>query len=102
MTKAEIITKLAKKTGIHKMEVQIVVEELFQLIQSTMLEGKSIHFKGFGKFYNKKRAAKFARNLSDNTAILIQEHYVPSLKPAQSFIDQVREKVKVNIEERSA
>jgi DNA-binding protein HU-beta len=95
MTKAEVIAKLAKKTGIDKLDIQVVVESLFQLIQSAMLEGDSIQFKGFGKFVNKKRGKKLARNLSNNTAILIEEHYVPTLKPSKAFINQVKESVKM-------
>jgi DNA-binding protein HU-beta len=95
MTKAETVTKIAKKTGIDKPDVQIVLEALFQVIQSAMAEGKSVYFKGFGRFVNKKRAKKVARNLSDNTAIIIDEHYVPTLKPSKAFVTKIRETVKV-------
>jgi DNA-binding protein HU-beta len=91
MTKVDVIVKIAKKTGMNKLDVQVVVEELFQLIQASMLTGESIHFKGFGKFLVKKRKQKIARNLSDNTAMVIKEHYVPSLKPYKAFVDQVKE-----------
>ncbi|MEM7055599.1 MAG: HU family DNA-binding protein [Bacteroidota bacterium] len=93
MTKAEVITKIAKKTGIHKPDVQIVVEAVFQVIQGAMAEGESVYFKGFGKFVNKKRAKKIARNLSKNTAIIIDEHYVPTLKPSKNFVAKIREAV---------
>mgnify|MGYP005847723877 CR=1 FL=1 len=94
MTKIEVIAKLTHKTGIPKPDIQVVMEELFQLIQDTMLQGESVHFKGFGKFLNKKRAQKLGRNLSDNTAIIIDEHYIPSFKPAKAFITKVKETVK--------
>ena len=41
-------------------------------------------------FHNKKRAKKTARNISKNTAIIIPEHFVPSFKPAKTFVDKVR------------
>ena len=46
----------------------------------------------------KKRAKKTARNISKNTAIIIPEHFVPSFKPAKTFVDKVRtgNKAKVN------
>lgn len=90
MTKAEVISKLAKKTGIHKADVQILVEELLQLIQTSLITGESVEFRGLGKFLNKKRRKKIARNLADNTALIIEEHYIPSFKPAKAFINQVR------------
>lgn len=94
MTKAEIITKIAKQTGIHKPDVELVVEALFQAIQDAMSSGESVYFKGFGKFINKKRAKKVARNLADNTAILLEEHYVPTLKPSQAFRTLIKATVK--------
>jgi uncharacterized membrane protein YfcA len=39
---------------------------------------------------NKKRAKKIARNISKNTSITIDEHFVPSFKPAKVFIEQVK------------
>jgi DNA-binding protein HU-beta len=95
MTKAEVIAKLTKKTGINKTDVQIVVEELLQLIQTSIITGESVQFKGFGKFFNKKRGKKVARNLADNTALIIEEHYIPSLRPAKAFINQVKANIRV-------
>lgn len=94
MNKAKIVTKIARQTGINKPDVGMVVEALFQAIQDAMASGESVYFKGFGRFINKKRAKKVARNLANNTAILLEEHYVPSLKPSQAFITQIKETVK--------
>lgn len=94
MTKAEVIAKLTKKTGMDKLEVQVIVEGLFELIKEQMLLGETIHFKGFGKFFNKKRKQKIARNLADNTAIVIGEHYVPVLKPSKAFMQGIKEKLR--------
>ena len=55
-----------------------------------MAEGENIYVRGFGSFVNKKRAKKIARNISQNTAIVIDEHYVPSFKPSKVFVEQVK------------
>ena len=94
MNKIDVIYKIAIKTGIDRQDVKLIVENLLQVIQDSMLEGKAIHFKGFGKFYNKKRAKKIARNLTDNTAIIIESHYVPILKISSNFINKIRANVK--------
>ncbi len=49
------------------------------------------------RFVNKKRAKKIARNISKNTAIVIDEHFVPSFKPSKVFIEQVKVSDKVKI-----
>jgi DNA-binding protein HU-beta len=53
-----------------------------------------VHFKGFGRFFNKKRSKKIARNLISNTALIIDAHYVPSLKFSQDLVDKVKEALK--------
>lgn len=94
MTQAEVVSQIVKQTGIHKLDVQVVVKLLFQVIKNTMISGESVHFKGFGKFVNKKRARKIARNLATNTALILDEHYVPTMKPARNFMMQIREQAK--------
>ena len=81
MTKAEVISKISEQTGIDKSDVQVTVEALFSVIKNSMAEGENIYVRGFGSFVNRKRAKKVARNISKNTAIIIDEHYVPNFKP---------------------
>ncbi|HPW26822.1 MAG TPA: HU family DNA-binding protein, partial [Tenuifilaceae bacterium] len=50
--------------------------------------------RGFGSFIVKKRAQKTARNISKNTTIIIPEHYIPSFKPAKTFVNKVKNHVK--------
>lgn len=98
MTKAEIISKISDQTGIDKADVQVAVEALFSVVKQSMAEGENIYVRGFGSFVNKKRAKKVARNISKNTAIIIDEHFVPSFKPSKVFIEKIKnsEKVKKN------
>jgi DNA-binding protein HU-beta len=95
--KSEIISEIARKTGINRSDVQLAIEVLFQSIQSTISERGQVHFRGFGSFLLKKRAKKVARNISQNTAIVIEEHYIPSFKPSKSFVDKIKAKVKDSI-----
>lgn len=90
MTKAEIIAEIATKTGIEKAQVQEAVESFFKVVRNSMIEGKNVYFRGFGSFVIKKRAKKIARNISKNTAMVIDEHYIPSFKPAKTFVDKVK------------
>lgn len=90
MTKAEVISKISEQTGIDKADVQVTVEALFSVIKTSMAEGDNIYVRGFGSFVNRRRAKKVARNISKNTAIIIDEHYVPSFKPSKVFIEKVK------------
>ncbi len=94
MTKAQVIAEIAAKTGIEKVDVQETVETFFKVIKTNMIEGKNVYVRGFGSFVVKKRAKKTARNISKNTAIIIPEHFVPSFKPAKTFVEKVKSSVK--------
>lgn len=95
MTKAEVITKIADQTGIDKADVQITVEAFFSVVKNSMASGENIYVRGFGSFVNKKRAKKVARNISKNTAIVIDEHFVPSFKPSKVFVEKIKSSPKV-------
>jgi len=95
VTKAEIIAQISEKTGIDKNDVTTTVETFFSVVKDKMSEGESIYVRGFGSFVNKKRAQKIARNISKNTAITIEAHYIPSFKPSKMFVEKVKTKVKV-------
>ncbi len=89
MTKAEIVTKIAKKTGLDKEEVLTVVEQLMGTIKESLIEGEPVYLRGFGSFIIKERATKTARNISKDKAIIIPAHNIPAFKPAKSFMAEV-------------
>lgn len=95
MTKADVIAQIADKTGIDKSDVTTTVEALFTVVKDSMAEGENIYVRGFGSFVNRKRAKKIARNISKNTAIVIDEHFVPSFKPSKVFIEQIKDSDRV-------
>ena len=92
MTKSDIINEIVKETGIDKITVQKIVETLMGTVKESLAKDKNVYLRGFGGFIVKKRAQKTARNISKNTPIIIPEHYVPSFKPAKSFINKVKNK----------
>ena len=95
MTKADVISQIADKTGIDKADVSVAIEAFFNVVKNSMADGENIYVRGFGSFVNKKRARKIARNISKNTAIVIDEHYVPSFKPSKVFINKIKNSSKV-------
>lgn len=97
MTKADVINRIAEKTGIDKADVTTTVETLFAVVKDSMAEGENIYVRGFGSFVNKKRAKKIARNISKNTAIVIDEHYVPNFKPSKVFVEQIKTSDQVKV-----
>lgn len=95
MTKAEVIAEISDKTGIEKTDVSATVEAFFSVVKSSLAEGENIYVRGFGSFINKKRAKKVARNISKNTAIIIDEHFIPSFKPSKVFVEKIKGSSKI-------
>lgn len=89
MTKAEIVTKIAKKTGLDKDEVLVVLEQFMTTVKDSLVNEEPVYLRGFGSFIVKERATKTARNISKDTAIIIPAHNIPAFKPAKTFIAQV-------------
>lgn len=97
MTKADIINEIAEKTGVDKADVNATVEAFLSVVKNNMASGQNIYIRGFGSFINKKRKKKIARNISRNTAIVIDEHYIPAFKPAKIFVNKIKNSEKVKL-----
>ena len=90
MTKAEIVSEIAAKTGLEKQVVLTVVEGMMDTIKTSMINGNEVFLRGFGSFIIKHRAVKTARNISKNTTIIIPAHNIPAFKPAKEFMEKVK------------
>lgn len=90
MTKAEIVSEIAAKTGLEKQVVLTVVEGMMDTIKTSMINENEVFLRGFGSFIIKHRAEKTARNISKNTTIIIPAHNIPAFKPAKEFMEKVK------------
>ena len=90
MTKADIVSEIAKKTGVEKTQIQTIVEAFMEEVKISLEKEENVYLRGFGSFIIKKRAEKVARNISKNTTITIPEHNIPAFKPSKSFVAKVK------------
>ncbi len=90
MRKSDLISNIANKTGIPKVDVLVTVETLIKEIKSNLSNGENIYIRGFGSFILKKRAAKIGRNIKKNTAVHIPAHFIPAFKPSKEFVKDVQ------------
>ena len=94
MTKAEVVNEIAQKTGIEKIAIMTIVEELMTVIKGSLTEGENVYLRSFGSFIVRKRAEKTGRNISKNTTVIIPAHNIPAFKPAKSFMADVKNSTK--------
>ena len=95
MTKADIVNKIADKTGVEKVAVLATVEAFMDSVKSSLSDGNNVYLRGFGSFIVKERAEKTGRNISKNESIIIPAHNIPAFKPAKTFVETVKTNVKV-------
>ena len=91
MTKAEIASEIAKRTGVDKPSVLAVVENFMDVVKESLASGENVYVRGFGSFIIKERAQKPARNISRKTTIIIPAHKIPALKPCNTIKEMVAE-----------
>ena len=92
MTKADIVSEIAKTTGIDRANVLETVEKFMEVVKDSLVHGENVYLRGFGSFIIKVRSEKTARNISKNTTIIIPEHKIPAFKPAKVFMEEVKNK----------
>ena len=90
MTKADIVSEIAKKTGVEKTQIQTIVEAFMDEVKGSLENNENVYLRGFGSFIIKTRAEKVARNISKNTTITIPAHNGPAFKPAKSFAAKIK------------
>ncbi|MDE6078589.1 MAG: integration host factor subunit beta [Duncaniella sp.] len=92
MTKADIVNEISKSTGIERAVVLVTVEKFMETVKDSLINGENVYLRGFGSFIIKVRSEKTARNISQNTTIIIPEHRIPAFKPARVFMEEVKER----------
>lgn len=90
MTKNDLVNEISSNTGIDKQTSMILVEAFMQTVKNSLSNEENVYLRGFGSFIIKKRAEKTARNIFQNTTIIIPEHNIPAFKPAKEFLDSVK------------
>jgi len=93
MNKTELITKLAKKTGLTQAKAAVAVDALFNankgLIAVELGAGRRVTLPGFGGFTVRKRAARQGRNPATGAAIKIPARSYPAFKVGKTLKEKV-------------
>ena len=50
MTKADIVSEIAKSTGVEKVQVQAIVEAFMDSIKTSLTNKNNVYLRGFGSF----------------------------------------------------
>ena len=90
MKKAEIIAKIAEKSGLTNAESEKALEAVLDTIKESLAAGEKITFLGFGSFSVRERPAHTGRNLQTKEEIEIPAGKTPVFKAGKALKDCVK------------
>jgi DNA-binding protein HU-beta len=89
MNKAELIERVAEKTGKTKKEAGQAVDAILNAISEALKSGEKVTLIGFGNFEVRDRAARTGRNPQTGEEIKIEASKVPAFKPGKKLKEAV-------------
>ncbi len=89
MTKAEMIARVAKKTGASQAMTGKVLDSALDEVKALLAKGGAISFTGFGSFSVSKRSARKGRNPQTGAAMTIPASKVTRFRPGKGLRDAV-------------
>ena len=89
MNKADLISAVAKDTGLTKVAAEAAVASVFDNITETLKKGEKVTWIGFGSFEVRERAARTGVNPQTKEKIKIKATKVPAFKAGKALKDVV-------------
>jgi DNA-binding protein HU-beta len=92
MTKAELISAVAEKSGLKKVDAEKAVAAFIASVTTALKKGDKLSLVGFGTFSTAKRAARKGQNPQTGKKINIPAATVPKFKPGKTLKEAVNSK----------
>ncbi|NPA15860.1 MAG: HU family DNA-binding protein [Deferribacteres bacterium] len=90
MTKAELVSYIAKEAGITKATAEKALNAFIKGVTEALSKGEKVTLVGFGTFYVAERAARKGRNPQTKEEIIIPAAKVPKFKPGKLLKESVK------------
>jgi DNA-binding protein HU-beta len=94
VTKAELVTAVAGKAGITKVDAEKAVKGLIDAVGKCLKKGDKVSLVGFGTFSTAKRAARQGQNPQTGKKINIPASVYPKFKAGKGLKEVVNGKKK--------
>lgn len=90
MTKADLVNTISRSTGIERVVTLEIIEAFMKTVKESLANGENVYLRGFGSFIVKERAQKVARNISQQTSIILPKRRVPAFKASKLFSETMK------------
>ncbi len=94
MNKADLVAKVAEKSGLTKKDAEKAINALVASVQEALVKKDKVQLIGFGTFEVKERAARTGRNPQTGEAIKIAASKAPVFKVGKALKDAVNKSKK--------
>lgn len=90
MNKSELVSEVARKTGLSRRESEVGVQTMLDLIAKEIAKGGKVTLTGFGTFDVGKRKARAGVNPRTGDPIKIAASKMPRFKPSRAMRDKIK------------
>ena len=88
MNKAELVSKMAEKSGLTKKEAEAAFNAFMSSVQDALVNNEKVQLVGFGTFETRERAARQGRNPRDPEQVIdIPASKAPVFKAGKGLKD---------------
>jgi len=89
VTKVELVSQVAAKTGMTKKDAAACVDAMLAVIEDALRSGDKVQLTGFGTFEVRERAARTGRNPQTGEEIEISARRLPVFRAGKLLKDSV-------------
>ncbi len=89
MNKAELIDKIAKDSGVTKVQANDALDAFTNAVVGSLKKGDKVTLVGFGTFSVSERSARNGRNPQTGEVIKIKARKVPRFKAGKEFSTKI-------------
>ena len=89
MNKAELITKMAEKSGLTKKDTETALRGFIESVTEALENKEKVQLVGFGTFETRERAAREGRNPQTGKTMKIEACKAPKFKAGKALKDAV-------------
>lgn len=90
VTKADLVDIISDSSGLTKKQVHDVVDSFLNEIKNSLINNKTLEFRGFGTFEIKIRKGRDrARNPKTGEIVQVSDHGVVSFRPGKELKEAI-------------
>ena len=89
LTKTDLVERIAERNDCSPAEAKDVLEELLEIIKSTLASGEDLMISGFGKFQVNEKHPRKGRNPATGNSMMLEKRRVVTFKISGKLRDLI-------------